>query len=73
MIVNPAKLDAAFYTFDLSFRQGLETVVSLYPKICKQTSSPSRLNIVPLARARVSVLLGEDCAYRSQSDRSAAA
>jgi phage major head subunit gpT-like protein len=42
MIVNPAKLDAAFYTFDLSFRQGLETVVALYPKICKQVSSPSR-------------------------------
>ncbi len=42
MIINPARLDAAFYTFDLSFRAGLETVTKLYPTVCKVVSSASR-------------------------------
>jgi phage major head subunit gpT-like protein len=42
MLINPAKLDAAFYTFDLSFRQGLQTVTPLWPKVCKTVTSASR-------------------------------
>lgn len=42
MIINPAQAEAAFYAFDLSFKNGLQAVNPLWPGIAEKKTSATR-------------------------------